>query len=117
METTTDLKPRIDVYSLVTDKITAQLETGVVPWQKLWNRHPPTNLITKEPYIGINALLLGMEQFESNYFLTFDEVNSVGGRVKKDSNGAQGHQVGKESQGRKRTRRKRHLLSEVLHRL
>ncbi len=91
-ENTTD-KPRtqIDVYELVTQKIIKALESGAVPWQKPWaEAGVPRNLISKKPYRGINLLLLGMEEYEHNLFLTFEQANGIGGKVSK---GAKGHVV------------------------
>jgi len=47
------------VYEIVTDKIVAALESGTPPWRKPWTAGIPRNAITKGPYSGINALLLG----------------------------------------------------------
>lgn len=41
------LSERLDVYSIVTNKIIEQLEKGVVPWKKPWtDAGIPQNLIT-----------------------------------------------------------------------
>ena len=97
METVTEtpvaneVKTRPDVYALVTNKIIEQLSVGTIPWQKPWtDAGVPRNLISGKPYNGINALLLGMEGYEDNRFLTFDQVNRVGGKVRR---GAKGHSV------------------------
>ncbi len=84
-------KTTFDPYALITEKVCAKLEQGIVPWQKLWDESgQPRNLITKAPYTGINAVLLGMEEYEHNWFLSFDEVSGIGGKVKK---GTKGHTV------------------------
>ncbi len=81
----------VDVYSVITNKIIEQLNKGTVPWRKPWaSAGPPINVISKRPYHGINVLLLAMEDYEHNLFLTFDQVNSLGGKVKK---GEKGHIV------------------------
>lgn len=86
-----ETKQQFDAYRAITDKITAKLEQGIVPWQRPWGETgPPRNLLTKAPYTGINAILLGMEEYEQNLFLSFDEVNGIGGKVKK---GIKGHSV------------------------
>lgn len=95
MSETTAAKPEqkahFDSYAFVSEKVIAKLEQGVVPWQQLWDEAgPPRNLITKSQYTGINAILLGMEQYEQNWFLSYDEVNGIGGKVKK---GTKGHSV------------------------
>lgn len=81
METKTIYKK--DVYQIITDRIIAQLEKGVVPWQKNWkNEGIPTNLITLKPYRGINILLLSSLGFSRNYFLTFKQLKTLGGTLK-----------------------------------
>lgn len=81
METKTAIKK--DVYQIITDRIIAQLEKGVVPWKKNWKKEGmPTNLITLKPYRGINILLLSSLGFSRNYFLTFNQLKQLGGTLK-----------------------------------
>ena len=81
METETKIKK--DVYQIITDRIIAQLEKGVVPWKKNWkNEGIPANLITLEPYRGINVMLLSSLGFSRNYFLTFKQLKTLGGTLK-----------------------------------
>jgi antirestriction protein ArdC len=49
---------RRDVYELVTSRILASLEKGVVPWHRPWTSQPPSNLVTKKAYRGVNVFLL-----------------------------------------------------------
>jgi antirestriction protein ArdC len=73
-----------DVYSIVTNRIIEHLEKGVVPWHKSWtDSGMPKNLVTKKPYKGINVWLLSSTDYEQNYFLTFRQVQDLGGSVKK----------------------------------
>jgi antirestriction protein ArdC len=73
-----------DVYSIVTERMIALLEAGVSPWRKPWSGgDSPRNLISKKPYRGVNTLLLGSTSFASPYWLTFNQVQQLGGRVKK----------------------------------
>lgn len=73
-----------DVYSIVTERVIALLEAGTAPWRKTWRGgDSPRNLISKKKYRGINALLLGSTSFASPYWLTFNQVQTLGGRVKK----------------------------------
>lgn len=77
-------KQRVDVYTLVTNEIIEQLKRNVIPWQQPWhNNGIPQNMLTRKPYRGINLLLLGMLGYESNYFLTFNQLRSIGASVKK----------------------------------
>lgn len=72
----------IDVYSIVTERIIAQLESGTVAWRKPWASKPPANLISQRDYRGINQFLLGGMGFASQYWLTFNQASRLGGRVK-----------------------------------
>jgi antirestriction protein ArdC len=73
-----------DIYQIVTERVIALLESGTVAWRKTWSGgDSPRNLISKKPYRGINSLLLGAASFASPYWLTFQQVQQLGGRVKK----------------------------------
>ena len=73
-----------DIFTIVTDQIIQKLEQGVIPWKQPWkNAGPPVNLITRRPYRGVNYLLLNSLGYAENEFLTFKQVQDVGGRVKK----------------------------------
>lgn len=78
-----------DVYTRVTNRIIELLEQGVIPWRKPWQPNGmPKNLISKRPYTGINAMLLNSLDFTSNYFLTWNQLQDIGGKVKKGEKGA-----------------------------
>jgi antirestriction protein ArdC len=73
-----------DVYAIVTNLIIQLLEQGTVPWRQPWcNTGLPRNLVTQRPYRGINYLLLSSLNYAFNDFLTFKQVQDLGGRVKK----------------------------------
>ena len=73
-----------DVYSIVTERVITLLQEGTAPWRKTWRGgDSPRNLISKKPYRGVNALLLGSTSFASPYWLTFNQVQQLKGRVKK----------------------------------
>lgn len=78
-------KEKFDLYQTVTDKITAQLEAGTVPWHRPWglSEVAPRNYISKKPYKGINTLLLGMSEYASPFWMTFKQAQSKGGQVRK----------------------------------
>ena len=79
---------KIDVYQLVTDQIISLLEQGIVPWQRPWAESGvPANLLSKRQYRGINLWLLLSLNYEQNYFLTWDQIKSMGGSVKKGETG------------------------------
>lgn len=70
-----------DIYTEVTDRIIAEMEQGIIPWEKPWTgtssgaiRH-----IGGRPYSILNQMLLG----KPGEYLTFDQAKKEGGSVKK----------------------------------
>src|SRR5438034_10816891 len=80
-------KPHASVYEIVTSRILAELENGVVPWRKPWRTLPPANLISKKPYRGINVFLLALAGYGSQHWLTFNQAKQLGGNVRKGEHG------------------------------
>ena len=76
------------VSELITDKIINYLKEGKIPWQKPWVGLPPQNFVSKRAYTGINFFLLMMLNFKHPYFLTFNQVKKLGGKIKKGSKSA-----------------------------
>ena len=74
-----------DVYQVVTDRIIALLEKGVVPWQKPWRggEQMPRNLVSGHEYRGVNVFLLHAMMYQSPFWLTFHQAKELGGHVKK----------------------------------
>jgi len=71
------------VYDLVTRMIMEKLEEGTIPWQKPWRSvEPPMNCVTKNPYRGVNILLLGMAGFSSPWWLSRKQAMKLGGSIK-----------------------------------
>ena len=72
-------------YDRITDRITALLEQGTVPWQKPWKARTglPRNFVSKNPYRGINVFLLLAMMYESPFWITFRQVSQLGGSVRK----------------------------------
>ncbi len=70
-----------DIYELITARFIEQLKKGTVPWQKPWMG--VQNIVSKKPYRGINALILGGSEFQSPYWLTFKQAHDLGGKVMK----------------------------------
>jgi antirestriction protein ArdC len=69
----------INIYELVTERILAQLEKGVIPWRKTWQGSVPINYVTRKPYRGINTLLLP----NGGEYLSYLQAKEAGGNVKK----------------------------------
>ncbi len=72
------------IYDLITERIIALLEKGVIPWRRPWDAASgaPRNLVSGKPYRGINAMLLSSLGFTSPWFATFHQVKALGGYVK-----------------------------------
>ena len=70
-----------NLYQMVTDRIIAELEKGLIPWQKPWtgSKTGAYNLITKKRYSLLNQMLLG----KSGAWASFSQVKEKGGKVKK----------------------------------
>src|SRR5712691_3607254 len=83
MEAGTILQHHSSVYSIVTEQILKQLESGVVPWRKPWRAELPCNLVSGKEYRGINPFLLASQGYGSRYWLTFNQANKLGGHVRK----------------------------------
>lgn len=71
------------------DKIINKIENGGMNWRKTWKTQMPCNYITKRPYNGINLLNTMYSDFQSPYYLTFKQVQDLGGNVKKGSKGTE----------------------------
>ena len=70
-----------DTYTLITDRIIAELESGTVPWHKPWTcAQPAISHTTGKAYSLLHQLLLGGRSGE---YLTFQQVQKEGGRVRK----------------------------------
>ena len=76
-----------NVYEIINSRIIELLEKGTVPWRKPWNAQTnyPKNLVSRKEYRGINVFLLGCQQYSSQYWLTFKQVQDKGGHVLKGS--------------------------------
>ncbi len=79
------------VYGYITDRIMEELERGCVPWHKPWKTSAdgvrvPTSFVSRKPYRGVNTFLLALARFkagyDSNYWLTFKQIEALGGSIK-----------------------------------
>ena len=73
-----------NVYQMVTDRITAQLQQGCIPWRRPWTGATvedggAINYVSRHPYSLINQMLLG----RPGEYLTWKQVEELGGKVKK----------------------------------
>lgn len=77
-----------NVYEIITSRVLAMLETGVVPWQKPWTTANagdclPRNLASGKPYRGVNVFLLHAMSYASPFWLTYRQAEELGGHVRK----------------------------------
>jgi len=71
----------MDLFQIITDRIVAELEQGVIPWQKPWSGvQGAISHTTGKRYSLLNQMLLGCRSGE---FVTFKETQREGGHVKK----------------------------------
>jgi antirestriction protein ArdC len=73
-----------DKFQEMTARIITQLESGVVPWRKTWNRiqmGAPCNHFSGHVYTGINRFLL--DGFDVPRFATFKQISDAGHRIRK----------------------------------
>lgn len=75
-------------YEIVTEAIIKQLECGVAPWRKPWRTEMPANLVSKKDYRGINIFLLASLGYGSRYWVTYRQVQALGGSVRKGERGS-----------------------------
>ena len=77
----------MDIYAEITDRIIAQMENGIIPWQKPWSAcGRAISYATGKPYSLLNQMLLG----RAGEYLTFNECRKAGGFVCK---GEKAHMV------------------------
>jgi antirestriction protein ArdC len=76
-------KPRASVYDIITDRIIKQLESGVAPWRQPWSAKLPVNLLSQKSYRGLNVLTLASLGYPSRFWLTFNQANKLGGRIRR----------------------------------
>jgi len=72
-------------YDRISDRITALLEQGTVPWHRPWKSKTgwPRNFVSKKQYRGINVFLLHAMSYESPCWLTFRQASRLGASVRK----------------------------------
>ena len=73
---------KFDIYEAITERIIAELEKGNIPWEKPWtsrNGNLAVSHATGKPYSLLNQMILD----KPGEYLTFNQVQQAGGRVKK----------------------------------
>ncbi|HEY5337761.1 MAG TPA: zincin-like metallopeptidase domain-containing protein [Rhizomicrobium sp.] len=86
-----------DLYTRITNRIIAELETGTRPWLKPWDAEHAAGRITRPlrhngiPYRGINVINLWLTATARGYscpiWLTFKQAQELGAHVRKGEHG------------------------------
>lgn len=78
------------VYRIVTERMIALLEKGVVPWRKPWLILLPRNISGRD-YHGLNVWMLAAEAMEkkeySHWWLTYRQATELGGHIRRGEHG------------------------------
>jgi antirestriction protein ArdC len=79
----------MNVYEIVTERITKCLEQGTAPWNRPWRgaANQPRNLVSGHEYRGVNVFLLSAMGYTSPYWLTFNQANKLGAHVRRGERG------------------------------
>ena len=86
---------RADLYHDVTARITTALEQGTIPWRQPWNASAgrPASMSTRQPYRGVNVLLLGLTAadrgYRSRWWGTYRQIAELGGQVRRGERSTQ----------------------------
>ena len=80
---------RNEIFDKITRQIREKLETGVLPWRKSWQAKLPMNFITKNPYQGINYLMLILNEYPSPYYLSYLQCQEKQGLINRGEHGSQ----------------------------
>ncbi len=72
-----------DLYSEIASRIIEQMEAGIIPWRKPWagTRAGAISHATGRPYSLINQMILD----RPGEYLTFNQIQQEGGRIRKGS--------------------------------
>ena len=80
-----------DIYTEITNKLIAKLETITAPWELPWYKEGGAldsyNAVTRKAYRGINPFILAWEKlahgYECNAWMTYKQAQALEGHVKK----------------------------------
>lgn len=83
---------KTDIYATITNKILADMEKGILPWNRSWNGCTSLPLRwTGENYSGINILMLWATSMCKGYsaptWMTFNQALELGAAVRKGERG------------------------------
>lgn len=72
------------VAEIVTSRIIESMAQGNVPWRKPWSSiGTPRNATSNRPYSGVNTVLLSLNPYSDNRWLTYKQATELGGHIRK----------------------------------
>jgi len=74
-------------YTEITQEIINRLQQGTIPWRQTWKSGLPCNAISRQPYRGVNWILLSNHNYHSNLWLTFNQTKQLGGYIHRGEHG------------------------------
>jgi antirestriction protein ArdC len=77
----------MSTHDLITERILQRLAHGVIPWHQPWDAGLPRNLVSRQPYRGMNVFLTASAGFASPYWLTFHQAHALGGSIQQGARG------------------------------
>lgn len=80
----------VDVYTIVSDRIIAALDSDTIPWRKPWKGGAaewPRNATTGRQYNGVNVWLLSLSSYSDPRWLTYKQASALGGTVRRGERG------------------------------
>ncbi len=84
--TTAGTAAKRDLYSEVTNKLIGMIEQGTAPWRRTWSQYGlARNYATGHIYSGINMILMNTTPHPIPYFMTFNQIQEQGGKIRKGS--------------------------------
>ena len=83
--------PASEIYQMITNKVIEMVKNSKDNYKRKWQVKGymiPFNFVSKKRYRGVNHVMLTMlDVLENPFFLTFKQVNDLGGKIKKGSHG------------------------------
>lgn len=64
-------------YEILVDQIVSKLEQWLIPWKKSWVWWIPFNYVSNKSYRWFNKLVLSLNEFEDNRYITMKQVKNL----------------------------------------
>ncbi len=92
------MSSQTEIRESITSRIVEALRQGTIPWRKPWSNvadpvRLPTNYVTKQPYHGMNVMLLWLtaqeRAYPANFWASYQQWRSIGAQVRKGEKSTQ----------------------------